>query len=50
MSVGDGVDPGSWDLGSSVQLEHEAQSSVNRFEFVLPEPSNEFAESLVRYR
>jgi hypothetical protein len=35
--------------GTSVQLEHEAESFVNRTEFVVPEPSNEFTESLVRY-
>ena len=34
---------------SSVQLEHEAQGLVDRFKFVVPEPSNDFAESLVRY-
>jgi hypothetical protein len=50
MSVGDGADHGSWVLGSSVQLEHEAQGFVDRFEFVVAEPSNEFAKSLVRYR
>jgi len=34
---------------SSVQLEHEAESFVNRFKFVVAEPSNEFTESLMRY-
>ena len=50
MPVGDGADHGSLVLGSSVQLEHEAQGFVDRPEFVVAEPSNEFAESLVRYR
>lgn len=36
--------------GSSVQLEHKAESFVDRFEFVVPEPSDELAESLMRYR
>ena len=35
--------------GTSVQLEHEANGFVNRFEFVEPEPSNEVAESLALY-
>ena len=34
----------------SVQFEHEAEGFVDRFKFVVPEPSNEFAESLERYR
>ncbi len=50
MSVGIGADHGSRVLGSSVQLEHEAQGFVDCFELVVAESSNEFAKSLVRYR
>ena len=34
---------------SSVQLKHEAEGFVDHFKFLVAEPPNEFAESLVRY-